>query len=145
MGHGTQKAATRYRAPELSIKGAMHTKPTDIFAAGAFTFDVLSLVAKAATEPKDLILVPRKLWELCKRYTSREPGDCPEGINAVHELERLKDYDYGEQNNLELIDLREALNGLHLSDANASPVGSVEDFSSLLSRQSLQDSLDRFF
>lgn len=140
-----QKAATRYRAPELSAKGAVHTKATDIFAAGAFTFDVLSLVAKAVTGPKDPVLVPHKLWELCERCTSREPGGRPEAITAVHELERLKDDEYGEKQNFELIDLREALRHLHSSDVNASPVGSVEDFNSLLSPQSLQDSLDRFF
>jgi len=140
-----QKAATRYRAPELSAKGAVDIKATDIFAAGAFTFDVLSLVAKDVTVPNDPILVPRKLWELCKRCTSREPGDRPEAIKAVHELERLKDDEYGEKQNFELIDLREALRRLHSSDVNASPVGSVDDFNSLLFHQSLRDSLDRFF
>jgi serine/threonine protein kinase len=139
-----QKAATRYRAPELSTKGAVDTKATDIFAAGAFTFDVLSLVAKAAMGPNDSVLVPHKLWDLCNQCTSRNPDDRPEAIEAVFKLERLKDDEYGEKQNFELIDLKEALRDLSLSDTASSPIGSGECIDSLLSRQSIQDSLDRF-
>jgi serine/threonine protein kinase len=138
-----QKAATRYRAPELSARGAMQTKATDVFAAGTFTFDVLSLVAKAITGPKIHVLVPRGLWELCEQCISIEPRSRPEAIKAVFTLERLKDDEYGEKQNFELINLREILH--HWSNVNTSPVGSVEDIDSLLSRESLEDSLGRFF
>jgi serine/threonine protein kinase len=138
-----QKAATRYRAPELSTKGAVDTKATDIFAAGAFTFDVLSLVAKAAMGPNDSVLVPRKLWDLCNQCTSQNPDDRPEAFDVVSKLERLKDDEYGEKQNFELIDLREALRDVPLSGTASSPIGSGERMYSLLSCQSIQDSLDR--
>jgi serine/threonine protein kinase len=138
-----QRAATRYLAPELSAKGAVHSKLTDVFAAGAFMFDVLSLVARGM-EANDPVLVPRKLWELCKRCTSQDPGKRPEALTAVFELERLKDEEYREKQNFELINLREALYEPSLSSTHGSLVGSVEDIDSLLSRQSIQDSLDRF-
>jgi serine/threonine protein kinase len=140
-----QKAATRYRAPELSAKGATHTKATDVFAAGAFIFDALSLAARATADPKDPVLVPRGLWELCEQCTSTEPGKRPEAIQAVFTLERLQTDEYGEKHNLELIDLKEALRHLHMSSMSTSSLSSVEDVDSLLSPQSLQDSVGSFF
>jgi hypothetical protein len=121
----------------------MQTTATDVFAAGTFTFDVLSLVAKAITGPKVPVLVPRRLWELCEQCISTEPGSRPEAIKAVFTLERLKDNEYGEKQNFELINLREVLH--YWSNVNTSPVGSVEDIDTLLSRESLEDSLGRFF
>lgn len=143
-GFSNQRAATRYRAPELAVHNAPYTTAADIYAAGVFIFDVLALTALSSSE-KAPVLVPRKLWELCERCTARDPSKRPEAIKAVHTLENLKDDDYDEKQNFDLIDLREKL---HRHDARAWTVGedkSLVSLASLLSHASLQDSLGSFF
>jgi serine/threonine protein kinase len=136
-----QKAASRYRAPELSARGAMHTKQTDVFAAGIFLFDVLSLAVRNVAGPNDPVLVPRRLWELCQKCTSKDPATRPQAIKAVFELERLKDFEYtAEQQEFDLIDLRNALRHLPPNDM----MSSAEDINTLLSYQSINESLGRF-
>jgi hypothetical protein len=54
-----QRAANRYRAPELSGRNACHTSATDTYAAGIFIFDVLALVAMSV-EPNTPVPVPEE-------------------------------------------------------------------------------------
>jgi serine/threonine protein kinase len=137
-----QRAATRYRAPELSGRNASHTTATDIYAAGIFIFDILALAAMSV-EPNTPVPVPRKLWDLCQRCTAKNPEKRPEAIKAVLELENLKDDEYKKEK-FDLIDLREALRSHSSASWGVSAESSSGNAVSLLSRESLENSLGSF-
>lgn len=143
-GFSNQRAATRYRAPELAVHNAPYTTAVDVYAAGVFIFDVLALAALSSSE-QGPVLVPRKLWELCEQCTAKNPSNRPEAIEAVFTLEHLHNDTYDDKKqDFDLIDLREILHGHNAPICIAIEDDSLGSLASYLSRTSLQNSLGSF-
>lgn len=100
----TNLASSAYKAPEVS-RGKPYTKAADVYAAGVFmkrAFQNFQGVASTAGP----VRLPRKLWETCDKCTAFEQDKRPTAIQAVFEMEHVRDEDFND-GKFDLVDMEE--------------------------------------
>ena len=127
---GKEVGSTKYRDPEIT-KRSEYTKETDIYALGIFTLDILRNSASSvpAGSPE---LVPKKLWEMYERCTSKGCSQRPDARKLAYELATIKDDEF-RKGIYDFVDLRNVTENWiarnrKISSDNFSSIPSSGDF-----------------